>query len=250
MLRGQVAPFLVGAVAGAASLAACGSPRARPDADADAPDAAEVDAPVPDAPDIDAPSVDAALDGPPALPDLQFVAGDMDRVIVMGQDFLPGDCAIDEGCVNGTGTRQLLRFKTSTVNRGAGDLIVGKPPPAGMSDKKFEWSACHKHHHLKGYARYDLLDAHGVVLTGRKQAFCVSDNKQVEPGIPFPHYLCTDQGLSRGWADVYDIDVACQWLDITDVVPGTYTLRITVNPEGVIEESDTTNNVFTKQVSL
>src|SRR5689334_22626421 len=159
MLRGQVAPFLVGAIAGAASLAACGSPRARPDADAEAADAAEVDAPVPDAPDIDAPSVDAAPDGPPALPDLQFVAADMDRVIVMGQEFLPGDCAIDEGCVNGTGTRQLLRFKTSTVNRGAGDLIVGKPPPPGMSDKKFEWSACHKHHHFKGYARYDLLDA-------------------------------------------------------------------------------------------
>ena len=39
-------------------------------------------------------------------------------------------------------------------------------------------------------------------------------------------------------------------LDVTDVVPGTYTLRITVNPEGVIDESDTTNNVFTKQVSL
>src|SRR5437762_368137 len=113
MLRGTVASrVLVGALA----AAGCGSPRAQPGIDADAIDA-------PDAPEPDAPDIDAAPDAPPALPDLQFVAEDMDRVVVMGQDILPGDCAIDEGCVTGTGTRQLLRFKTSTVNRGAGDLI-------------------------------------------------------------------------------------------------------------------------------
>src|ERR1044071_7491621 len=125
MLRGQVAPgVLVGMAAGA--LAACGSPRAHPEIDADAPE--PIDAPEPDAPDID-----AAPDGPPALPDLQFVARDMDRVIVMGMRIPPDDCTIKEGCVAASGDRQLLRFKTSTVNRGAGDLIVGKPPPPGMS---------------------------------------------------------------------------------------------------------------------
>jgi hypothetical protein len=175
----------------------------------------------------------------------------MDRVVVMPMDILTeDDCVVKEGCVTGIGRRQLLRFATSTVNRGAGDLIVGKPPPPGVSDKKFEWSECHKHHHLKGYARYELLDGNGVVMTGRKQAFCVSDMKQVDQGIPFPHYLCTDQGLQRGWADVYAIDVACQWLDVTDIAPGMYTLRITANPDDVIEESDKTNNVFTKQVPL
>ncbi|MGH9884461.1 MAG: lysyl oxidase family protein [bacterium] len=246
MLRGQVAPgVVVGALAGALAVA-CGSPRAHPGIDADPPDPPDV----PDAAEPGAADIDAAPDAPPALPDLQFVAGDMDRVVVMGQDIPAGDCAIKEGCVATSGLRQLLRFKTSTVNRGAGDLIVGKPPPPGMSDGKFVWSDCHKHHHLKGYALYELLDETGVVLTGRKQAFCVSDNKQVEPGIPFPHYLCTDQGLSRGWADVYDMDVACQWLDVTDMAPGMYTLRITVNPDGVVDESDRTNNVFTKQVPL
>jgi lysyl oxidase-like protein 2/3/4 len=119
-----------------------------------------------------------------------------------------------------------------------------------MSDARFEWSTCHKHHHLRGYARYELVNADGVVMIGRKQAFCVSDNKQIDQGIPVPRYQCTDQGLSRGWADVYDIDVACQWLDVTDVAPGMYTLRILVNPENNLMESDTTNNVFTKDVSL
>jgi hypothetical protein len=245
MLRGLVASFgLLGA------LAACRGMAAARDVDAAEP----VDAPeTPDAFEIDAAIdalVDAAPDGPPGVPDLQFVADDMQRVVVMAMEIPPDDCAVEEQCVGGTGVRQLLRFKTVTVNRGTGDFEVGKPPPPEISDDKFVWSPCHKHHHLRGYTRYELVNGDGVVMIGRKQAFCLSDNKQVDPGIPFPHYQCTDQGLSRGWADVYDIDVACQWLDVTDVAPGMYTLRIIVNPEGNLPDSDKTNNVFTKEVLL
>jgi hypothetical protein len=243
MLRGTVASFgLLGV------LGACRGMASVRDVDAGDPiDAFEVDAEVDAA--IDA-AIDAPPDGPAGVPDLQFVASDMQRIVVMPTNIPPGDCALEEQCVTGTGVRQLLRFKTVTVNRGTGDLQVGKPPPPGMSDARFEWSPCHKHHHLRGYARYELVNADGVVMIGRKQAFCLSDNKQIDQGIPVPHYQCTDQGLSRGWADVYDIDVACQWLDVTDVAPGMYTLRIIVNPEGNLPDSDTTNNVFTKEVPL
>jgi hypothetical protein len=248
MLRGLVAPIGLCVLAGA--VAACRGPGASEVDAADRADAAEtLDAPG-DAPGVDALQVDAAVDGPPGLPDLQFVASQMTQYLVTPTDIPVGDCAVDEGCVSGTGIRQLLRFKTVTVNRGAADLSVGRPPDPGMSDLVFEWSECHKHHHFKGYTRYELVNEGGVVLTGRKQSFCLSDNKQIDPGVPFPHYQCNEQGVSRGWADVYDIDVACQWIDVTNVAPGAYTLRIIVNPENNIHESDTTNNVFTLNVRI
>jgi hypothetical protein len=232
---------LAGALAGAlvAALAGCrGSP------------ARDIDAPVVDAPDIDAPVDAPEIDGPPGVPDLQFVEGDMRTYRVVPTTILADHCAVQEQCVSGTGTRNLLRFTTSTVNRGTGDLVLPRLPEPGMGDDTYGWSDCHKHHHLMGYVRYELVGRDGVVLTGRKQAFCIADMKQVDPGNPRPRYSCTLQGLQRGWADVYGDDVDCQWLDVTDLASGMYTLRVTVNPDGVFPDSDLTNNVFTLPVSI
>jgi hypothetical protein len=236
---GSSAPIvaLTGALGGA--LFGCRSPEAR-----------GIDAPEVDAPEIDAPEVDAAIDGPPGVPDLQFVEADMRKYRVV-PTVIPADhCAVQEQCVSGTGTRNLLRFATSTVNRGTGDLMLPRLPEPGMRDDTYDWSDCHKHHHLSGYVRYELVGRDDVILTGRKQAFCIADMKQIDPGVPTPRYGCTDQGLSRGWADIYGDDVDCQWLDVTGLASGVYTLRVTVNPEGLLPDSDLTNNVFTMSVSI
>jgi hypothetical protein len=224
-------------VALAAALAGCrGSP------------ARDVDAPEIDAPEIDAPEIDAP-DGPPGMPDLQFVAGDMRRYRVAPTEIPIGSCAVDEGCVSGTGTRSLLRFPTVTVNRGTADLILPPLPEREQEDQYYDWSECHKHHHFKGYTIYELVGRDGVVVTGRKQAFCLADMKQIDPGA-HQFFECSKQGLSRGWADVYDWDVDCQWIDVSGVAPGSYTLRVTVNPEGLLPDSDRTNNVFTMPVAF
>ena len=41
---------------------------------------------------------------------------------------------------------------------------------------------------------------------------------------------CSDQGIQAGWADVYGAHLDCQWIDVTDVPAGIYTLEIEVNP--------------------
>ena len=59
------------------------------------------------------------------------------------------------------------------------------------------------HHHVTNYASYELVDGDGVVVTARKQAFCLEDDEQVQLGAQPTGYSCANQGISRGWADVY-----------------------------------------------
>jgi lysyl oxidase len=224
----------------AMACAACGNPRAHPGVD-DAPD--PIDAAVPDAA--------AVIDPPTGLPDLQLVASLMiDRWVVSSDVFPANDCAVIEGCVGGSGRRLLLRFDTVTANLGTGDVDVGAPPDAGVSNEMFQWSQCHMHHHVTRYATYELLGPDGVVFTGRKQSFCLEDVQRVSPGVPSRGYTCLNQGISSGWADSYTRGLPCQWIDITDIPSGRYTLRVTVNPDHTLAESDYTNNEFTTDVQF
>ena len=137
-----------------------------------------------------------------------------------------------------------------SANTGQENVFVGVPPDAGVSNEMFEWSACHKHHHVKNYASYELLDANGVVLTARKQAFCLEDGEQIRPGIPATGYSCANQGITRGWADVYSRYLPCQWIDVTGVPSGQYTVRIVVNPLHILTEANYANNEFTVGVQF
>jgi len=190
------------------------------------------------------------IDAPAGIPDLQFVAAEMTQSVrITRTNFRPDECEIAEGCVGAPGGRTLLRFDTVSANRGTADLTVGVPPPPGESNDRFEWSPCHMHHHVRNYASYELLDATGTaVLTARKQSFCLEDDENIQPGVPPTGYSCTDQGITRGWADVYSRELPCQWIDITDVAAGTYTLRVVVNPLRTLPESNYDNNTFTVPV--
>jgi len=149
-------------------------------------------------------------------------------------------CAVEEGCVLGPGKRKLLRFSVATPNLGDGDLVLGNP-----ADRRdlFTWSPCHGHFHFDGYATYELVNPSGtVVLRGRKQAFCLLDSlKYVSTAGP-AKFTCNYQGISAGWGDVYGSGLDCQWLDVTSF-RGDLILRITINPEHALPESNYDNNV-------
>lgn len=162
-------------------------------------------------------------------------------------------CLQQEGCVAGPGVRRVLVFDTAAANIGTGDMIVGTP---SMSNPDFEYSSCHGHFHFTGFGAYDLLDGAGnVVAAGHKQAYCLRDDERVlnDPGVsPSPVYGCDGgvQGISRGWADVYEVGLPCQWVDITGVPAGDYLLRTRINPDGKLYELDHGNNELIVAVTI
>jgi hypothetical protein len=163
--------------------------------------------------------------------------------------FAPESCALQEGCVDAPGVRRLLSFSTQTANIGGSDIVLGDP----TTTPGFEFAACHGHFHFEGYADYQLLDATGAVAaTGHKQAFCLLDSEPVGiAGAPTtPRFHCGFQGIQRGWSDVYGSGLDCQWVDITNVPEGDYTLRIRINPDRVIQEADYTNNIADVSVHI
>lgn len=191
-----------------------------------------------------------APDAPAGMPDLALVAAQMNASPIESlESFAADDCAVVEGCVV-AGARKLLRFDTVTENVGTADLVLGQVPPPGVSDGIFVWSPCHMHHHVIGYADFALLDASGVVASGHKQGFCLEDDEQVSPAGPSHGYNCSFQGISIGWADVYDRTLPCQWIDVTDVAPGTYTLQVTIDATNVVPDADASNNVWMTTVTV
>uniref|UniRef100_A0A672F8M7 Lysyl oxidase homolog n=1 Tax=Salarias fasciatus TaxID=181472 RepID=A0A672F8M7_SALFA len=157
-------------------------------------------------------------------------------------------CAAEENCLaslyrnyaHDYDTRVLLRFPQRVKNQGTADFLPSKPRYA------WEWHSCHNHFHsMDEFSLYELLDGqtHKQVAEGHKASFCLEDTS-CDPGY-YRRFACTShtQGLSPGCYDTYNADIDCQWIDITDVAPGKYTLKVTVNPKQQVQESNYNNNV-------
>ncbi|XP_030016674.1 lysyl oxidase-like 5b [Sphaeramia orbicularis] len=158
-------------------------------------------------------------------------------------------CAAEENClarsaygpnVRDIDFRVLLRFPQKVKNQGTTDFLPVKPR------YQWDWHSCHQHYHsMDAFSNYDLLDTISgrKVAEGHKASFCLEDTG-CDPGFR-RRYACTShtQGLSPGCHDIYAANIDCQWIDITDVPPGNYILKVTVNPNLHVLESDFTNNI-------
>lgn len=196
-----------------------------------------------------------ASPGPKPKPDLIV---DQKRLLqnwVVREENLPANfCSVLEGGIT-PGDHTLLRFTVSTPNIGTADVNLGDPSAHfAANDGLYEYATCHRHFHFRHYALYELIDpATGAVWRAAKRGFCMIDVEKYQ-AYPGPanndrNYLScgapatsTDpaipgnQGISVGWADTYVWQLGGQYfvLDGGDgqlpVPPGTYIIRITVNP--------------------
>lgn len=160
--------------------------------------------------------------------------------------FKSNSCAMKERLVLAKGWRKLLRFTTQIANTGTADFVLGDPSQSDL----FEYSECHDHFHLKGYALYELLDDQGrEVARGRKMGFCLLDSISVGSDKA-PRYDCSNQGLTKLYADVYNYRLDGQWVDITEVEAGDYTLRITVDPDSIFDSLPSSKKVAEVAVTI
>lgn len=164
-------------------------------------------------------------------------------------------CAFEENCLASTAskyfepgdkyvqtrrelTRTLLRFSVNVLNFGTADFT----PYVPRSD--WEWHSCHNHFHsYENFAQYDIVDRNGKeVAEGHKASFCLEDVNCANGGVK--RYSCEQhrQGISVNCYDSYAYDIDCQWIDITDVPHGNYTLTVSVNPGQRRAEMDFSNN--------
>ena len=185
-----------------------------------------------------------------------------------------GDFRIE--VVNG---RRLLRFTAMMVNVGAGHFELrgargSTSQPMGMTQVLYNSTARnatvtrqiptnavasyagdgHNHWHVDEMMRYDMWGSGGT-FRGAKVGFCFLDSDPWAtslPGYNGPYYrgsmcstnpsaLSNRMGISVGWGDEYEYYLAWQWVDITNVPAGTYTVRASVDPSGFFTESNDAN---------
>lgn len=187
------------------------------------------------------------------LPDLVPAISDVS--FQFGATVAAGDVA--EGCAEATSGVDLMRFTVRSTNLGTADLHIGDPgcplpcsdhPLAVCTNPEFVCSPAegHNHAHYTNYARYELLDASNqAVVVGHKQGFCLSDGS-----CATGTHSCANQGINIGCTDTYGSGLGCQYLDITGLPTGNYTLRVTLDPFGRIPELNEVNNVTTVPVTV
>lgn len=157
-------------------------------------------------------------------PDLTVVQSDILNSLYINQTNAD-NCSINEGCYTGTGNRWLLHFTTHIKNIGNQDYYIGSPQ---QNPEQFVFDACHGHYHYSGYAEYLLYDNTGNMLPiGFKNGFCVMDLECNNWGNA--KYTCDNMGISANCGDIYDSTLPCQWIDVTNVPAGIYSLVIRVN---------------------
>ncbi|MBK7997586.1 MAG: hypothetical protein IPK15_02330 [Verrucomicrobia bacterium] len=181
-----------------------------------------------------------ALSSFAAAPDL-IVWPDTLNPVIVNRDYPVTSCDVVEGCAL-PGPRRYLIFTTETRNIGDADIVLGDP----SRNPNFVFAPCHGHYHFSDFADYRLVNSAGQqVAIGLKSGFCLEDVSRFDTttGSAIARYDCQNQGIQRGWADVYSRNLPCQWVDITGVPAGLYMLEIEVNPIGRLPERTRTNNV-------
>ena len=102
----------------------------------------------------------------------------------------------------------------------------------------------HNHWHVRRMLSYHLWSTHGTSRDA-KIGFCFFDTnrrhslpgapksrKYLESGCGTRGSLHTTTGISVGWGDLYPGKFAYQWIDITGLPAGTYTIRASVDLYG------------------
>jgi len=142
--------------------------------------------------------------------------------------------------------------------------VIGRASAGTMG---FDSQPGHNHWHFEQFAAYRLLGANGkLVLRSQKTGFCIAPTDPVDLLLPnalwqpsfvgfagqcgSPTALWVQESMPVGWGDTYIQSIAGQAFDITNLPNGTYYVQVAANPEHLLHETNTTNDVSVRKVII
>jgi hypothetical protein len=143
--------------------------------------------------------------------------------------------------------------------------IIGRARAGTMG---FDSKKGHHHWHFEQFAQYRLLNSQmQLAVHSHKVGFCIAPTDPVDLLLPAAQWqpsflgfaggqcgsttaLWVREMLPVGWADTYFQSVAGQSFNITGLRNGTYYIEIVANPQRVLHETDTSNDVSLRKVIL
>ena len=182
--------------------------------------------------------------------------------------------------------RDFLAFNATEWDAGPGTLVVEgfRPPnaelmtayqyfledgiPVGRAQVgTMEFHPEHQHWHFQQFTRYSLLDADsGQIQVSGKQSWCLANTDALDLSVPNanwgayggdlftmcggPTAIWIREVLDVGWGDTYGQYLPGQAFDITDLPNGDYFIRVEVNPDDLLYESTTDNNIQDRLIRL
>jgi hypothetical protein len=179
------------------------------------------------------------------------------------------------------GGNYILRFDSTTANFG-GPLEIVVPSLANRQIYQKVYDAkiggkvvlntkigadilyhpTHNHFHFQEFNDFSLVkrDSKGIYRetsrVGDKSSFCILDLMRVASGGPSnrTYGACgaTRQGLSSGWADIYDASLPGQYINLGSSMlsDGMYGIRTTADPSNKLIESNDNNNTLVSYFSI
>jgi hypothetical protein len=134
---------------------------------------------------------------------------------------------------------------------------------------KMEWDPRpgHEHWHFQDFAKYSLVDKDlNEVVLSHKEGFCLANTDAVDftvPGADWQPYntdlatacgdlssLAVREVLLAGSGDTYYQSLPGQSFNVRNVPNGVYYVKIEVNPNGNMWETDKANNVSLRKIKL
>lgn len=141
--------------------------------------------------------------------------------------------------------------------------IIGRARAGTMG---FDGKPGHNHWHFQQFAQYRLLNAdRSLAVRSHKVGFCIAPTDAINLVLPNavwqPPFLgfggCGQQSalwvqeaLPLGWGDTYLQNRAGQSFTITNLPNGTYYIEVIANPEHLLFETTTSNDVSFRKVVL
>jgi hypothetical protein len=183
----------------------------------------------------------------------------------------------------------LLNFAATVWNAGDSPLVVDgfrEPGKAVMDAYQYFYDAqgnqtdylpaghmiwdprpSHHHWHFEDFARYELLDASKTkVQRSHKEAFCLANTDAMDMTLPAAQWrpdntdlstacggedaLAVSEYLAAGSGDTYMQSRAGQSFSIANLPNGIYYIAVQANPDNVLYEQSTANNLALRKLRL